>query len=76
MRQQLLHDRGATFGLQNPPARSLVEYRAIEDAIRSGDRHRAREIVIAHLTSVERDISTSLAGAAGERPSSRGAKGS
>jgi DNA-binding FadR family transcriptional regulator len=74
MGQQLLRERGATFGLQNRPARSLVEHRAIEDAIRSGDGPRARESVIAHLTSVESDISTSLAAAAGEPPSSRGDK--
>jgi GntR family transcriptional regulator, transcriptional repressor for pyruvate dehydrogenase complex len=71
MGQQLLRERGAMFGLPNRPARSLVEHRAIDEAIRSGDGRRARESVIAHLTSVERDISTSLAGT--ER-SSRGAE--
>jgi DNA-binding FadR family transcriptional regulator len=74
MGRQLLRERGATFGLQNRPSRSLVEHRTINSAIRSGDPRRARESVIAHLTSVERDISTSLAGAASERPRLKGAK--
>jgi DNA-binding FadR family transcriptional regulator len=62
MGQQLLPERGAIFGLAKRPARSLLEHRAIDDAIRSGDGHRARASVIAHLASVERDIATSLAG--------------
>jgi GntR family transcriptional repressor for pyruvate dehydrogenase complex len=56
MGRQLLRERGAVFGLPNRPARSLVEHREIYEAIRSGDAGRARESVIAHLTSVERDI--------------------
>lgn len=56
MGQQLLRERGAVFGLPNRPARSLVEHREIYEAVRSGDGGRARESVIAHLTSVERDI--------------------
>jgi GntR family transcriptional repressor for pyruvate dehydrogenase complex len=56
MGQQLLRERGAVFGLPSRPARSLVEHREIYEAIRSGDGGRARESVIAHLASVERDI--------------------
>lgn len=58
MGQQLLRERGAVFGLPNRPARSLVEHREIYEAVRSGDGGRARESVIAHLTSVERDIAS------------------
>jgi GntR family transcriptional regulator, transcriptional repressor for pyruvate dehydrogenase complex len=58
MGQQLLRERGAVFGLPDRPARSLVEHREIYEAIRSGDGERARESVIAHLASVERDIAT------------------
>jgi GntR family transcriptional repressor for pyruvate dehydrogenase complex len=61
MGQQLLQERGAVFGLPKRPARSLVEHREIYGAIRSGDGRRARESVIAHLASVERDVSNSLA---------------
>jgi len=58
--QQLLRERGATLSLPKRPARSLAEHQAIHDAIRSGDGRRARDTVIAHLTSVEQDINTSL----------------
>jgi DNA-binding FadR family transcriptional regulator len=71
MGRQLLRERGAVFGLPKRPARSLVEHRAIYEAIRSGDGTRARESVIAHLASVERDVSTSLARGSGARRRSR-----
>jgi GntR family transcriptional regulator, transcriptional repressor for pyruvate dehydrogenase complex len=67
MGQQLLRERGAVFGLPKRPARSLVEHRKIYDAIRAGDGRRARQSVIAHLASVERDVSNSLARGAAKR---------
>jgi GntR family transcriptional repressor for pyruvate dehydrogenase complex len=67
MGEQLLRERGAVFGLPKRPARSLVEHRDIHDAIRAGDGRRAHESVMAHLASVERDISNSLARAAAKR---------
>lgn len=59
--EQLLRERGAVLGLPKRPARSLAEHRAIYEAIRSGDAGRAREAVIAHFASIQRDVSTSLA---------------
>jgi GntR family transcriptional repressor for pyruvate dehydrogenase complex len=68
MGQQLLRERGAVFGLPSRPARSVVEHREIYEAISAGDGRRARESVMAHLASVERDVSNSLAGGATKRP--------
>jgi len=54
--EQLLRERGATWDLPGRPARSLAEHGEIEHAVRAGDASRARESVLAHLESVERDV--------------------
>lgn len=58
--EQLMRERGATWDLPDRPQRSLAEHRAIYEAIRDRDPERARESVLQHLTSVERDLETSL----------------
>lgn len=61
--EQLLRERGAIWNLRGRPARSLVEHRAICDAVRDGAPARARQAVIDHLESVEEDLGASILGA-------------
>jgi DNA-binding FadR family transcriptional regulator len=58
--QQLVRERGAIWNLPGRPERSLIEHRAICEAVRAGDAQRARRSVLAHLTSVEQDLGASL----------------
>lgn len=53
---QLLRERAALWDIPGRSKRSLHEHSRIEAAVRSGDGRRARAHVLAHLTSVERDI--------------------
>jgi GntR family transcriptional repressor for pyruvate dehydrogenase complex len=71
MGEQLLRERGAVLGLPARPARSIAEHRAIYEAIRSGDKTRARESVLAHLASIEADVDSSLAQRSGQPRRSR-----
>jgi DNA-binding FadR family transcriptional regulator len=58
--EQLVQERGAIWNLPGRPARSHVEHRAIHDAVRSRDPRRARQAVLDHLNSVERDLGASI----------------
>ncbi|HSI81810.1 MAG TPA: FadR/GntR family transcriptional regulator [Solirubrobacterales bacterium] len=58
--EQLMRERGATWDLPDRPKRSLAEHRAIYEAIRDRDPKLARDSVLQHLTSVERDLERSL----------------
>ena len=58
--EQLLRERGTTWNLPGRPARSLVEHRAICDAVRAGDPRRARTAALEHLESVEADLAASV----------------
>jgi len=58
--EQLMRERGATWDLPDRPKRSLVEHRAIYDAVRAGDPKAARKSALDHLISVERDLDRSL----------------
>jgi GntR family transcriptional repressor for pyruvate dehydrogenase complex len=58
--EQLVQERGTIWNLPGRPARSLLEHRAICDAIRAGDPEGARLAVLAHLTSVEGDLGASV----------------
>jgi GntR family transcriptional repressor for pyruvate dehydrogenase complex len=58
--EQLLRERGVIWNLPGRPARSLVEHRAIYEAVRAGDAARARQAAFAHLTSVEEDLGASV----------------
>lgn len=58
--EQLLRERGTTWNLPGRPARSLVEHRAICDAVRAGDPRRARTAALEHLESVEADLGASV----------------
>jgi GntR family transcriptional regulator, transcriptional repressor for pyruvate dehydrogenase complex len=58
--EQLVRERGTTWNLPGRPARSLVEHRAICDAVRDGDPKRARKAALAHLESVEADLGASV----------------
>jgi GntR family transcriptional repressor for pyruvate dehydrogenase complex len=58
--EQLVRERGTIWNLPGRPARSLVEHRAICDAVREGDPARARQAVLDHLVSVERDLGASV----------------
>jgi GntR family transcriptional repressor for pyruvate dehydrogenase complex len=60
--EQLLQERGAIWNIPGRPARSLVEHRAIYEAVRAGDPKRARKAVLEHLSSVEEDLGTSVLG--------------
>lgn len=54
--QQLLRERAATWDVPGRPRRSLVQHRAIVEAVRRRDPAAARSAVIAHLRSVEQEI--------------------
>ena len=58
--EQLVRERGTIWNLPGRPARSLVEHRAICDAVREGDPRRARKAVLQHLESVEADLGASV----------------
>jgi DNA-binding FadR family transcriptional regulator len=58
--EQLVRERGTTWTLPGRPARSLVEHRAIYDAVRGGDPKRARKAALEHLESVEADLGASV----------------
>jgi DNA-binding FadR family transcriptional regulator len=58
--EQLVRERGTLWNLPDRPARSLVEHRAIFDAVRAGDAESARKAVIDHLESVEDDLGASV----------------
>ena len=58
--QQLVRERGVIWNLPGRPARSLVEHRAIYEAVRTGDPTRARQAAFEHLTSVEEDLGASV----------------
>lgn len=57
---RLVRERAATWDLPGRPERSLVEHRAIYEAIRDGDAGRAAHAVRAHLRSVREDVVASL----------------
>ena len=69
---KLLPERAATWDIPGRPRRSLAEHRRIYEGIRKGDPARAREALLAHLASVERDLRRMLAaqgrGPGGEAP--------
>jgi DNA-binding FadR family transcriptional regulator len=54
--EQLVRERGTIWNLPGRPARSLVEHRAICDAIREGNPRRARKAVLQHIESVVADL--------------------
>jgi GntR family transcriptional repressor for pyruvate dehydrogenase complex len=58
--EQLVRERGTIWNLRGRPARSLVEHRAICEAVRDGDVRRARRAVLHHLDSVEKDLGSSV----------------
>jgi GntR family transcriptional repressor for pyruvate dehydrogenase complex len=58
--EQLIQERGAIWNLPGRPARSLAEHRAIHEAVRARDPERARQAVLDHLNSVERDLGASI----------------
>jgi GntR family transcriptional repressor for pyruvate dehydrogenase complex len=58
--EQLVRERGAIWNLPGRPERSQAEHRAICDGVKAGDGKRAREAVIDHLSSVEKDLGASL----------------
>lgn len=58
--EQLVPERGTIWNLPGRPARSLVEHRAICEAVRAGDPEGARRAVFEHLVSVEKDIGASV----------------
>lgn len=66
---QLLKERAAVWDIPGRARRSLNEHSRIEAAIRAGDPRRARAHVLAHLTSVEKDID-SLVSRSERRPRS------
>ena len=53
---QLLKERAALWDIPGRARRSLNEHTRIDAAIRAGEPRRARTNVLAHLTSVEKDI--------------------
>lgn len=53
---QLLRERAAVWDLPGRARRSLAEHSRIGAAVRAGDSRRARTQLLAHLSSVERDI--------------------
>lgn len=58
--EQLVRERGTIWNLPGRPALSLVEHRAIYEAVRAGDAARARQAVLEHLSSVEDDLGASV----------------
>lgn len=58
---QLLQERAATWDIPDRPARSLAEHREIHAAIESRDPARAREAVLMHMASIERDVARMVA---------------
>lgn len=58
---RLLPERAATWDMPGRPQRSLDEHRAIYEAIHTREPARAREALLAHLASVERDLAGLLA---------------
>lgn len=53
---KLLRERAAVWDIPGRARRSLNEHSRVDAAVRAGDSRRARAHVLAHLTSVERDI--------------------
>ena len=58
--EQLVRERGTIWNLPGRPSRSLVEHRAICDAVREGNPRRARKAVLQHLERVEADLGASV----------------
>jgi DNA-binding FadR family transcriptional regulator len=58
--EQLVQERGAIWNIPGRPARSLVEHRAISEAVRARDPDHARRAVLEHLNSVEEDLGASI----------------
>jgi GntR family transcriptional repressor for pyruvate dehydrogenase complex len=58
--EQLVRERGVIWNLPGRPARSLVEHRAIYDAVCAGNPTQARQAAFEHLTSVEEDLGASV----------------
>jgi DNA-binding FadR family transcriptional regulator len=58
--KELVRERAATWTMPGRPPRSLREHREIFEAIQAGDGLRARAAVLAHLRSVERDLTRSV----------------
>jgi DNA-binding FadR family transcriptional regulator len=58
--EQLVRERRTIWNLPGRPARSLVERHAIFEAVRAGDKRRARKAVLDHLDSVEKDLGASV----------------
>jgi DNA-binding FadR family transcriptional regulator len=58
--EQLVQERAASWDLDGRVDRSLVEHRAIYDAIAVGDPNAARVALLDHLRSVGQDIDQSL----------------
>ncbi len=58
--EQLVPERGTIWNIPGRPARSLVEHRAICEAVRAGDPKGARRAALEHLVSVEKDIGASV----------------
>jgi len=65
---RLLRERAALWDIPGRARRSLDQHSRIEAAVRAGDGRRARTQVLAHLTSVEKDIDSLVS--APERPAS------
>jgi GntR family transcriptional repressor for pyruvate dehydrogenase complex len=55
---QLLRERAATWDSPGRPQRSLREHREILDAVRAREPARARAALLAHVISIERDVTT------------------
>jgi len=58
---RLLKERAALWDIPGRARRSLDEHSRIDAAVRAGDGRRARGHVLAHLTSVEKDIDNLVA---------------
>jgi GntR family transcriptional repressor for pyruvate dehydrogenase complex len=58
--EQLIRERGTIWNIPGRQARSLVEHRAIYEAVRDGDPQRARQAALEHLLSVEEDLGASV----------------
>jgi GntR family transcriptional repressor for pyruvate dehydrogenase complex len=58
--EQLIQERGAIWNLPGRPERSLLEHRAIYDAVHARDPQAARQAVLDHLRSVEGDLGASI----------------
>jgi DNA-binding FadR family transcriptional regulator len=58
---QLLQERAAIFDLPDRPRRSLDEHRRIYAAIADGDPSAARDMLLAHIDSIETDLARVIA---------------